>query len=81
MVRSAPGFEMRARRAVDARRDRQAERLARDVGGEREQLLGLVTQGSAPMRPVRHWLMRPSRLSSLAFASIRDKRAATPRML
>ena len=45
VVRRASRFEMRARRAVDARRDRQAERLARDIGGEREQLLGFVTQG------------------------------------
>src|SRR5260221_7855485 len=37
-----------ARRALDASLDRQAERLARDVGGEREQLLGLVPQGLRP---------------------------------
>src|SRR5260221_6388132 len=42
---------MHARRAVDASRDRQAERLARDVGGEPEQLLGLVTQGLRPHAP------------------------------
>src|SRR5260221_10889419 len=36
MVGGATRLEMRARRALDARLDRQAERLARDVGGERE---------------------------------------------
>src|SRR6266852_2700378 len=45
MIGRATRLEMRASRALDARLDRQAERLARDVGGEREQLLGLVTQG------------------------------------
>src|SRR5438552_6612371 len=40
----AARLEMCARRAVDASRDRSPERLAREVGGEREQLLGLVAQ-------------------------------------
>src|SRR5256885_15807717 len=44
VVGGAARFEMRARCAVDARRDRNAERLAREVGGEGEQLLGLVTE-------------------------------------
>ena len=45
MVGGAPRLEMRARRAGYARSDRSAERLAREVGGEREQVLRLVTQG------------------------------------
>src|SRR5438270_9750085 len=44
MVGDAARIEMRSRRAVDARRDRSPKRLAREVGGEREQLLGLVAQ-------------------------------------
>src|SRR6266571_2621307 len=35
---------MRARRAVDSRRDRQAERLPRDVRGDGEHLFRLVTK-------------------------------------
>src|SRR5215831_13213482 len=38
----ASGFEERLCLRVDLRRDRQAPRLARDVGGEREQLVALV---------------------------------------
>src|SRR5215831_2323129 len=41
----ASGFEKRLRLRVDLRRDRQAARLQRDVGGEREQLFALVGEG------------------------------------
>src|SRR5712691_6459642 len=46
MVRGAAGLEVRARGAFDADGDRHAARLAREVGREREQLIGLVAQGA-----------------------------------
>src|SRR5207247_3327828 len=44
MEGGASGFEMRARRAVGARRYRGAQRLPRDVRGDGEHIFRLVTK-------------------------------------